>query len=207
VARSLAINYTFDEKVYWQNYQNEYLFGDNLLVAPVSCNQNAARVYLPEGGWYRLSSGEFFKGNAEVTVDAPLNDLPVFVKASGIIPMQSNIQYTAQKPSPTMELHIYNGDKVNTFIYYEDDGLTYQFEDGQFYRRLIKFDPRNHSLTIAKQEGSFNSKFNSFRLILHHFTDTMSITVNGVSYTLKQKTTDQNFAEFPWTNEMIDIRY
>ena len=115
VARSLAINYTFDEKIYWWNYQNEYLFGDNLLIAPVSCNQQAVKVYLPAGGWYRLSTGEYYKGNVEVTVDAPLNDLPVFVRASGIIPMQSDIQYTAQKPSPTLELHIYNGAVPNTF--------------------------------------------------------------------------------------------
>ncbi|MEI7498887.1 MAG: TIM-barrel domain-containing protein [Bacteroidota bacterium] len=207
VARSLAINYTFDEKVYWWKYQNEYLFGDNLLIAPVSCNQQAAKVYLPEGGWYRLSSGEFYKGNAEVTVDAPLNDLPVFVKASGIIPMQSDIQFTAQKPSPVLDLHIYNGNKPNSFTYYEDDGSTYQFENGQFYRRKITFDPGKKTIDISKAEGSFASKYTSFRLIFHSFDNLMTIKSNGNDYSLKLKSTTERFVEIPVSSENMNISY
>lgn len=207
VARSLAINYTYDEKVYWWKYQNEYMFGDNLLVAPVSCSQQAAKVYLPEGGWYRLSSGEFFKGNSEVTVDAPLNDLPVFVRASGIIVMQSEIQYTAQRPSPTLELHVYDGDKPSTFIFYEDDGQTYNFEKGEFCRRPVHFNPANHTLTIEKQEGAFASKFNTLRLILHGFDNLTELSVNKASCSLKMKSADQWFAEFPLSGETIEIRY
>ncbi len=197
VARSLAINYTFDEKVYWQNYQNEYLFGNNILVAPVSCNQNAAKVYLPEGGWYRLSSGEFYKGNMEVTVDAPPDDLPVFVKSPGIIPMQSDVQYTAQKPSPVMELHIYNGEKTGSFVYYEDDGLTYQFENGQYLRRIITFDPLRKVITLSKAEGSFISKFTSIRLILHSFGEVMTVRSGGKEYSLKLKSVNERSTEIP----------
>jgi len=197
VARSLAINYTFDEKVYWWKYQNQYLFGDNLLIAPVSCNQLAAKVYLPDGGWYRLSSGEFFKGRSEVMVDAPLNDLPVFVKASGIIPMQSDIQYTAQKPSPTLELHIYNGDKPNSFTYYEDDGMTYQFENGQYFRRMISFYPGKKQIILTKAEGSFVSKFTSMRLVLHSFDEVMTIRSNGKDYSLKLKNVNTRTVEIP----------
>ena len=207
VARSLAINYTFDEKVYWWKYQNEYLFGDNLLVAPVSCNQQAASVYLPQGGWYRLSSGEYYKGNSEVVVNAPLNDLPVFVKASGIIPMQSDIQFTAQKPSPTLELHIYNGEKPNSFTYYEDDGQTYQFENGQFYRRMITFDPLNKTIRLAKPEGAFTTKFTTFRLVLHAFDDVMSVKSNGKDYSVKLKSTKARFVEIPVSSETMVISY
>jgi alpha-glucosidase len=197
MARSLAIDYTFDEKVYWWSYQNEYLFGDNLLVAPVSCNQNAAKVYLPAGGWYRLSSGEFYKGNSEVTVDAPLNDLPVFVKASGIIPMQSDIQYTAQKPSPVMDLHIYNGDKPNSYVYYEDDGSTYQYENGSYFRRTITFDPVRKVISFSKAEGTFVSKFTSVRLILHSFEDLMIMRAGGKDYSVKLKSVRERSVEIP----------
>ena len=204
VARSLAIDYTFDEKVYWWKYQNQYLFGDNLLVAPVSCNQNAAKVYLPQGGWYRLSSGEYYPGNSEVTVDAPLNDLPVFVKASGIIPMQSDIQHTAQKPSPVMDLHIYNGDKPNTFTYYEDDGLTYQYEGGQFFSRKITFDPIRKVISFSKPDGNFTSKFTTIRLVLHSFDDVMTIRSNGKEYSLKLKSVKERTVEVPCgAGEMI----
>ena len=207
VARSLAISYTFDEKVYWWAYQNEYLFGDNLLVAPVSCNQNAAKIYLPEGGWYRLSSGEFYRGNAEVTVDAPLTDLPVFVKASGIIPMQSDIQFTAQKPSPAMELHLYNGDKPNTFVYYEDDGLTYQFENGQYYLRKITLDPGRRLISFSKVEGSLISRFSSIRLIFHSFDDVMTIRSGEKDYSLKLRSVKERTVEIPAGNGEMVFKY
>jgi len=207
VSRSLAIGYSFDEKVFWYSYQNEYLFGDNLLVAPVSCNQDAAKVYLPGDGWYRLSSGEFYKGNTEVTVDAPLNDLPVFAKASGIIPMQSDVQFTAQKPSSTLDIHIYNGSKSNSFTYYEDDGLTYQFESGQYLRRVITFDPVHRQIIFAKAEGKFASKFTSFRLILHSFDDVMTIRSADNDYTLKLRSLHERAAEIPVKEGEMLLRY
>jgi alpha-glucosidase len=207
VARSLAINYTFDEKVYWYKYQNQYMFGDNLLVAPVSCTQYAEKIYLPEGDWYRLSSGLFFKGNQEVTVDAPLNDLPVFVKASGIIPMQSDIQYTNQKPSPILDLHIYSGNKSNSFLYYEDDGITYQFESGQYYKRMINFDPAQNEIRLAKVEGSFPSKFDKIRIVLHSFDKVNKIKVNGTELPLVMAGENLKTAEIQLKNDAILISY
>jgi len=207
VARSLTINYTFNEKVYWYQYQNEYLFGDNLLVAPVSCTQNASKIYLPEGGWYRLSSGEFFKGNSEVIIDAPLSDLPVFVKASGILPLQSVIQCTSEKPSPVLELHIFNGDKQNSFCYYEDDGSTYQFEKGQYYKRMIIFDPGNKQISLTGTEGSFPSKFTSILIVLHSFGDIMNLKSDGKEYTLKLRPGNQRSVKIPLKNEEIKIQY
>ena len=208
VARSLAINFTYDEKVYWWSYQNEYLFGDNILVAPVSANQNAAKVYLPAGGWYRFSTGEYYKGQVEVTVNAPLNDLPVFVKASGIIPMQSDIQYTDQKPSATMDLHIYNGDKPNSFVYYEDDGATFQYENGQFYRRNITFDPLRKQIVFSKPEGTYVSRFTSVRLVLHSFDDLMTVRCDGKDYSVKLKSTKERTVEIPiGSNEGFTVGY
>jgi len=207
VARSLVIGYTFDEQSYSTYFQNEYLFGDNLLVAPVSCNQNAAKVWLPGDGWYRLSSGEYYKGNSEVTVDAPLNDLPVFVKASGILPLQSEVQYTDQKPSTVLEINIYNGTKPNSFKYYEDDGLTYQFENGQYFSRNITFDPVKKEIVFSKVGGSFTSKFTSIRLALHAFGDIMTIHSVGKDYSLKLKSVNERTVEVPVSTEEMVFRY
>ncbi len=179
VARSLAINYTNDEKIWWWKYQEEYLFGDNLLIAPVSCTQNLARVYLPEGGWYRLSSGDFYRGKQEVNVEAPLDDLPVFVKASGIIPMQSVIQNTSEKPSDTLDLHIYAGRNTSSFVYYEDDGQTYNYENGSYCKRVITFNPAGKTLVIGKAEGTFISKFTKLKLVLHAFPGLSRLRLNS----------------------------
>ncbi len=205
VARTLAINYTNDEKIWWWSYQNQYMFGDNLLVAPVSCNQNFAKVYLPAGSWYRMSTGEFYPGNTEVTVDAPISDLPVFVKASAIIPMQSAIQYTDQKPEPTLELHVYKGDMPNSFVYYEDDGSSYNFEKGQYYKRLISYEPAASRLIFQQPEGSFVSKFTKVRLVLHGFNDLMTIKVNGGDVMLKLQSSGRRASEFLLNNDKFEV--
>jgi alpha-glucosidase len=207
VARSLAIDYTFDDKVYWYVYQNQYMFGDNLLVVPVSCNQNAAKIYLPEGEWYRLSSDQKYKGNQEVTVDAPLDDLPVFVKGSGILPLQSVIRHTGEKPSETLEIHLYNGNVANNFIYYEDDGVTYNYESGVFYKRQIQFDPASKLVRFGEPEGKGNSKFNNIRLIFHGFDDLMTVSLNGVTRQVKLQSTTQRVLEFPLQSEILELTY
>ncbi len=207
VARSLTIHNTFDEKAYWYAYQNQYMFGDNLLVAPVSCKQNAVKVYLPAGGWYRLSSGEYYPGNMEVIVDAPLSDLPVFVKASGIVPMQSVVQSTAEKPSSTLDLHIYNGEKPATFLYYEDDGASYAYEQDVFYKRYIAFDPVKKSISLSKVEGSFSSRFTAIRLVLHSFGDVMTLKSAGKDYSLKLKSSRERTVEIPLTTAEMMITY
>jgi alpha-glucosidase len=207
VARSLAINYTFDDKIYTNKYQNEYLFGDNLLVAPVSCNQLSAKVYLPEGEWYRFSSGEKFPGKSEVLVDAPLTDLPVFVRAGSFIPMQSVIQFTDQAPDPVLEVHLYAGLQGTSYVYYEDDGKTYDFEKGIFYKRTFVFDPGGKSVRFTAAEGSFSTRFTTVRMILHGFSAVKSITVGGKAVSVKEKSAREVSVEFPWIKDEIRITY
>jgi alpha-glucosidase len=207
VARSLAIDYTMDEKIWWWIYQHQYLFGDNILVAPVSSTQGFAKVYLPEGGWYRMHGDQQYKGNQEVIVDATLNNLPVFIKASAIIPMQSVVQNTGEKPSPVLELHVYHGEKASQYRYYEDDGTTYGFETGAFLKRRIVYNPADRLISLEKTEGNFSSKFSSARLVLHGFGDIMQISANGKPISLKMKQGDVKTAEFELTGEQTIIHY
>ena len=207
VARSLAINYTNDEKIWWWRYQEEYLFGDNLLVAPVSCTQNMARVYLPEGGWYRLTTGEFYPGSQEVNVEAPLDDLPVFVRASGILPMQSVIQNTSEKPSDTLDLHVYAGQRPSTFVYYEDDGLSYNYEQGAYCKRILQYNPQSKSVVIGKAEGTFVSKFSKVRLLMHAFPSLQSLNLNGSTVAVNKTGTDIQWAVFTLEPGNLSIQY
>ena len=207
VARTLAINYPGDEKIYENEFQNEYLFGGEILVAPAASERSYCNVYFPEGEWYRMNNDRLYKGKTESVVDCPLDNLPVFVRSGGIIPLQSVIQNTSEKPSPTIEINVWNGKVPNAFSYYEDDGITYNYESGQYCRRLISFDPVKRTITIGKTEGSFSSKFTAFRLVLHDFGDIMGLKVNGQDQTLKLRTSKQRFFEAALTNEQIEIRY
>jgi alpha-glucosidase len=207
LARTLAINYTFDEKIWWLKYQNEYMFGDNMLVAPVSCNQDFAKVYLPDGGWYRLGSDEYYQGKQEVTVEAPLNNLPVFARASGFLPMQSVIQSTSEKPCDTLFLNLFSGDNPGTFIYYEDDGLTYNFEHNDFYKRDFRFDPANKQVILGNTEGSYKSVFSKVKLIFHGFHGITSVTADGSAIPLLTITLQEQATVLQLTKDEIRIQY
>ncbi|WP_439696270.1 glycoside hydrolase family 31 protein [Mucilaginibacter sp. AW1-7] len=169
ISRTLAIEYSFDEKVYFERFQNQFMFGDALLVAPVESDKLTIDVYLPKGDWYRLSTGEKLKGGKIVNVASPLTDLPVFVKAGAIIPMQSVTQSTAAKGDGILLLHIWNGKKTSEFLYYEDDGLSYNYEQGAYYKRTIRFDPKKKSVTLSAVEGTFFSRFDKLSIVWHGF--------------------------------------
>jgi alpha-glucosidase len=207
VARTLAINYPGDEKIYTDDFQNEYLFGGQILVAPVSSETIHCNVYFPEGTWYRLSDDKLYQGKTEAVVDAPLDDLPVFVRSGGIVPMQSVIQNTSEMPSPVLEINIWNGKSPNSFTWYEDDGITYKYETGQYCRRVISFDPIRKTITLGKADGDLSSKFTAFRLILHDFGDILGLKVNGQEQSLKLRTTKQRFCEADLTKDKIEITY
>lgn len=178
VVRSLAINYAFDPKVYTVDYQNQYLFGNAFMVAPFESTKDFGKVYLPEGNWYNLYNDEKHGGKQEIVQQLSVSRLPVYVKESSIIPMQSLVQSTAEMPTDTLTLHVYNGNVANKLVYYEDDGKSYSYEHNDFNKRSITFNPATHQLILGEAEGTFKSKFHSVKLIMHGFKAS-SIKVNG----------------------------
>jgi alpha-glucosidase len=106
-----------------------------------------------------------------------------------------------------MELHIYNGEKPNTYLYYEDDGSTYQYEKGSFFQRTITLDPSRKQILFSKAEGSFASKFTSIRMILHSFDDVMTLRSNGKEYSLKLRSVKERVVEIPVGNGEMLISY
>src|SRR5690606_20763577 len=154
VVRSLAIDYTFDDKIYQYAYQNQYLFGPSFLVAPVESTRDLVKIYLPAGEWYDLHSGVKHEGNIEVIAESPMHMLPLYVKAGSLIPMQKPVQSTAENPGETLFLHIFKGNSNSSFTYYEDDGTSYNYEQGNFYSRQMSFDPDRREIVLKKATGS-----------------------------------------------------
>ncbi|MFP5039806.1 glycoside hydrolase family 31 protein [Parasediminibacterium sp. JCM 36343] len=170
INRMLPIDYTYDDYVYNAKYENQFMFGDGLLVCPVTSTQTVADVYLPsKENWYRLSSDKLYAGGSSYFVECPLEDAPVFVKGSSIIPMQSTVQNTKEKGDGILYLHIYKGSQPNTYTYYEDDGETYQYETDSYYRRAIAYNPTANTITLKAKEGNYASKFAKVKLVLHGF--------------------------------------
>lgn len=190
LVRSLAIDYTHDGKVYDWQFQNQYIFGNAFLIAPVTGSASFVKIYFPGCKWYNLYSGEAEQANTEKVPQLSLNKLPVFVKESSIIPMQSLVQSTSEKPTDTLVVHIYKGDINNKYVYYEDDGESYNYEKGDFYKRVITYDPKSKTIAFEKVEGTFKSKFNNLKVVLHHFNES-SFKVND-----KEVSAPEEFVSF-----------
>jgi alpha-glucosidase len=150
----------------------------------VASKEDFCEVYLPDGGWYRSSDDQLYEGKRTVIVKAPVENLPVFVRAGAIIPKQSLVQYTSAQPSDTLELHIYFGKGSTSFVYYEDDGGTFEYEKGKYFRRTMAFDGAGKEIVLAAAEGTFASRFNYMRLRLHGFPEIRRVAVNGAAVQL-----------------------
>lgn len=169
ITRSLCIDYSSEDKVYDPDYENQYLFGDAILVAPIASEDRFRKVYLPEGEWFEFFTDEAHKGNQEMINEYALEQLPLYVKASSIIPVYPEANLSTKEIGETLELHVYNGTDENSFEYYEDDGLSYDYVNDQFHRRIVQFDPSTKSIKLNKAVGGFKSKMKSLKIILHGF--------------------------------------
>ncbi|TAH02389.1 MAG: DUF4968 domain-containing protein [Sphingobacteriales bacterium] len=191
VMRTLAIDNTFDAKVYDTQFQNQYFYGSSFMVAPFESTEKFGKIYFPKGLWYNLYTAETEKGNQEKIVPLSLQKLPVYVKGSSIIPMQSLVQNTSIKPTDTLTIHVFKGDIENSYVYYEDDGESYNYEKGAFYKRSITYNPTKKTVTFGKVEGSYKSNFSKIKLVLTGFGNTSTVKIAG-----KQMDTQTEFVSF-----------
>jgi alpha-D-xyloside xylohydrolase len=128
--RGLFMDFGDDPKV--ANIGDEYMFGPALLVAPVTDQGMTSRtVYLPAGtNWYNFWTNEQIKGGQTITADAPIDRIPLFVKAGSIIPMGTVVEST-NEVQKIAKLKVYPG-ADGVFDLYTDDGKTYAYENGKF---------------------------------------------------------------------------
>jgi len=191
VNRMLPIAYTWDNNVYNDKFGNQFLFGDNILVCPVDSRTISTEVYLPGNiNWYRMGSDKIYSGGP-VFVPSPLNDMPVFVKESGIVPMQGTVQSTKEKGDGVLSVHIWKGKDANSFVYYEDDGNTFNYERSGFYKRTITYLPHEDRITFKSKTGNYTTKFDMIRLVLHGFDKVVNAMINNTNITIGKDENNQ----------------
>ncbi len=191
VNRSLVFENAFDENIYKTEFQNQFLFGHSILVTPIESEKKFMKIYLPKNSWYNLYTDEMHNGNTEKIIELSTAMLPVFVKESSILPTQSLVQSTAIAPTDTLVLHVYKGNIENAFTYYEDDGKTFDYENGNFYKRTIKYNPTNRKIILEKVEGQMPSKFKNIAIVLHGFETLSKVQINNTTNLVQQ-----NFIDF-----------
>nr|HPR59354.1 glycoside hydrolase family 31 protein [Prolixibacteraceae bacterium] len=153
--RPLVMDFANDAEAVKQAY--EFMFGKAFLVAPITEAGSIQReVYLPKAvDWYNFYTGEQFSGGQTVQVDAPIDQIPLFVKAGSIVPMGPVVQYSDQDSNETLEICIYEGAN-GEFILYEDEGDNYNYEDGKYSEITFVWNDDAKTLTINGRNGSYN---------------------------------------------------
>ena len=159
VMRALLLDYPGDAAAVSQD--QEFLFGDDLLVAPVTKDHAIGRaVYLPKGTWYDLRTGHRYAGPANVEAEAPLDRIPVFVRGGAIIPTRPVVQYVGEAPINPLTFEIYplEAGGSSSRDYYEDDGLSFDFEHGLSLRQKVTVESSRAALEIrmTAREGSYS---------------------------------------------------
>jgi alpha-glucosidase len=165
--RPLLLEFPDDPTAVQQN--DEFLFGDDLLVAPVTKDDDIRReVYLPRGVWYDFWTDRRNTGPGRLTVDAPLERIPVFVRGGAIVPSQQAVQYSDQAPINPLTFEIYP-EGASARQYYEDDGISFDYQRGvSLEQRLtVTQQPGGLSIEISAREGLYTPPARSLVLKVH----------------------------------------
>ena len=147
------------ELYYDPYYKNEYYFGSELIVSPLTAPKDALmnrvihKLYLPEGLWYDFKTGKKFPGGRSYVSFFKDEDYPVYAKSGAIIPMSTQIDNSLSLPTE-LEIHIFPG-KNNTYKFYEDDGITNLYKTGYYLKTEIDYNyqANNYTVIIRSVEG------------------------------------------------------
>lgn len=133
---------------------DEYLWGEHVLVAPVlEAGAKQRTTYLPAGAWWDFWSNKRVEGGAEVTREVDLETIPLYVRAGAVIAMGPVRQYAMEASDEPVTLRVYPG-ADGKFSWYEDDGISFRYEQGEFTRIECGWDDAQRKLTLAWAQGS-----------------------------------------------------
>ena len=152
ILRALWLHYPDDAAAVARG--DEYLWGRNMLVAPVFEKGATERtLYLPRGTWYDFWSGEKHEGGQEITRQVDLATIPLYVRAGAIVPMGPLKQYTGEKVDGPLEISVYPG-ADGSFLLYEDDGSSFDFRKGEWMGVRMAWNDARKTLALRLAPGS-----------------------------------------------------
>jgi alpha-D-xyloside xylohydrolase len=177
--RPMVMDFNGDTAAINRLYQ--FMFGKALLVAPVTePNVSEWNVYLPKSAtWYDFWTGTSFKGGQTIKTHAPLDKIPIFVRAGSVIPIEKRMQYAGHKKADTLEIRIYEGAN-GSFTLYEDEGDNYNYERGAYSIINFSWDDANKTLTINERKGSFSGMLSERKFSIVRITKDKEIGIENV---------------------------
>jgi alpha-glucosidase len=191
VAFFRPLYYDWPESPEAYDNKNEYLFGDQMLAAPITAPADkqsglaTEKIWLPQGEWIEWPTGKHIPGPATVERTFSLDQTPVYLRAGAIVPMQPPMRYTGEKPVDPLIVNVWPlaPGASSSYSVYEDSGVSVDYQHGVYTRTPIKATQTDDTLKveIGPVEGSFNGmlKARGFEVRLPADWPPAAVTVNG----------------------------
>ncbi|HTG17158.1 MAG TPA: glycoside hydrolase family 31 protein, partial [Blastocatellia bacterium] len=181
VFRPLLLNYQQDANTL--DLDDEFMIGSELLVAPILKRDMTSRmVYLPQGTWIDYWTGKRITGGSMIRVEAPLETVPMFVRAGSIIPMGPEMNYVGEKPADPMTFVIYPDESGQAATaLYEDDGVSPAYRQGIFRRTPVSVSRSGNGfqIEVGAREGSYNPKPRNLIFVVKSMSAPRQVLVDG----------------------------
>ena len=197
IMRSLAFDFPGDPAV--KSIPDQYMFGPAFLVNPVTERLyslpngknliKSRKVYLPKAsGWYDFWTGKLIQGGQTIDAPAPIETIPLFVRAGSIVPMGPYLQFATEKAADPIEIRVYTGANA-TFILYEDENDTYNYESGKYSTIAMSWNEAEKSFAIGDRKGEFPGmlKDRTFRIVWVSEKNGVGIEPAGQAATIQYK--------------------
>ena len=175
-----AMCYEFKDDENAAGYEHQYMFGPSILVSPVvEKGRRYQDVYLPEGEWYDFWTDGKYEGGKSYKVPAPLDRIPLFIKAGSMIPMCKQAD-SVENIDDDIILHIYDGGGIDSeFTLYEDDATTFDYEKGVYAKTLFECLGDSY-LKVYPQEGVFKvNESRDYTIVYHGVSKSSYVKING----------------------------
>ena len=163
--RPLIMDFRTDERAI--DIGDQFMYGPAFLVNPITEPGATTRhLYLPDAKWYDFWSGETVTGPKTIDAAAPMDRMPLYVRAGSIVPLGPEMEWSTQKPEDPIELRIYRG-ADGQFTFYEDENDNYNYEKGKYSTIAFSWNDSTNTLTIGQRQGEFPGMLQnrSFRIV------------------------------------------
>lgn len=187
IMRPMFLEFPDDPDVW--NISDQFLFGDNIVVAPILRPDSPYRtVYLPKGQWIDYWTEERIDGGKPIIAHAPLNIIPLYIKANSAR-LEENVRYSSAEPAEELTVHLYLGERSFQYSIFEDDGETFnQKEEIQFYAEgKVQFEDGKLVVAETLQISTWTPSWKRRSFVIHTDEPLTSMSWNGKQFPLLEE--------------------
>ncbi len=170
ICEPMYYHYAKEDSAY--NCKNQFFFGTELMVAPITCHTSkktglaGVKVWIPDGRFTDIFTGRIYSGNRFVEMYRDISSFPVLAKEGAIIPMSADGKNNDCSNPEKLDVLIYRGN--NSFTLYEDDGNTLSYQQGEYLKTLFTVSENKDTVTFKIQklegDGSISPKTRHYSL-------------------------------------------